>query len=297
MDTEYLQYRAIDLLSRALPLRLAYRLAGIASRAMCAMDAKGRPAVISNLRRILRHKGLQPTERELQRLARETYRNFAKYLVDFFALRGMARAAVDRIVSIENEHLLADAFALGRGVVGVSAHLSTWEVGGLALTARGIPVVGVYFPMRSRRTADLFDRRRRERGLAMVPFGRAVGAVADAIRRNAFIALAGDIDFSMRDDLADFCGAPARMPIGPAKLCARLKAPVLPCFVVRRSDDTFVFRFHPPIVPTESTTVEEVRERIRAAVEGEVMENPTHWFVFIDFWDIEASRRLAAEGF
>jgi KDO2-lipid IV(A) lauroyltransferase len=260
------------------------------------MDAKGRTAVIANLRRILRYKGLQPTEAELFRLARETYRNFAKYLVDFFSLRCIGREAVVRIVTIENEHFLEQAFALGRGILGVSAHLSSWDVGGLSMTARGYPVTGVYFPLKSPRAAELFRLRREERGLKGIPFGKAIGGVADASRRNMFIALAGDLDFSRREDIADFCGAPARMPIGPARLCVKLKSPVIPCFTVRNPDDTFVFRLHPPIVPTETTTVEEVRERIRAEIERAVMENPTHWFVFFDFWDLEASRRLAVEG-
>ena len=292
---EYLNYWLIDLFSRSLPRRLAYRVGDIVSFAMFASDAKSRNAVISNLRRILRHKGLQPTETELERLARDTFRNFAKYLVDFFKLRKMPREAVHEIVTVENERFFEQAAALGRGVIALSAHLSSWEVGGSALVARGYPVIGVYHPLKSPRAAELFRKRREERGLRGVPFGRAVGPIIDSIRKKEWIALAGDIDFSLRDDLVDFCGAPARLPISPAKLCVKLKTPVLPCFIVRRPDDTFLFRLHPPIVPNETTTVEEVRKRICSSVENEIMDNPTHWFVFIDFWDIEASRRFAIE--
>ena len=297
MDFEYLQYRAIDLFSRAFPRRFAYSVGGLLANLMFAGDEKGRRAVISNLRRILSFRGLAPTERKLRRLARETYHNFAKYQVDFFKLRRMSREAVERIVTVENACFYEQAISSGRGAIALSAHLSSWEIAVLDACSRRYAVNLVYFPTRSPKAGDLFQMRRRERGAKVYPLGKAASAVFEAIRRKEWVALLGDIDFGPRDDLVSFCGAPARLPIGPARLCIKLKAPILPGFVVRKPDDNFLLRLHPPIVPDESTTVEEIRERIRAAIERAVMENPTHWFVFIDFWDIEESKKLAVEGF
>jgi KDO2-lipid IV(A) lauroyltransferase len=296
MDTEYLQYCALDIISRALPRRFAYAVGRAIAGAMFAGDAKGRPAVISNLRRILTYKGLTPTDEELEGLALETYRNFSKYLVDFFKLRRMSREAVETIVTVENVQYYEEAFSLGRSAIALSVHISTWEMALLETSSRGYPVNLVYFPMKSKKTAELFRKRREERGAKTIPLGAAAGAVLGAFRRKEWVALAGDVDFSPHDDLIEFFGAPARMPIGPAKLCVGRKVPILPGFVVRKPDDTFVLRLHPPIIPNESTTVEEVRERTNRIMEREIMENPTHWFVFVDFWDIEASRRLRIEG-
>jgi len=253
--------------------------------------------VVSNLRRILTYKGLRPTDEELERLARETYRNFSKYLVDFFKLRRMSREAVEKIIEVENAHYYEQAFSLGRGAIALSAHLCSWENALLEASSRGYSVNLVFFPMKSQRTAELFRRRREERGVKGIPLGSAAVAVLGAFRRKEWVGLAGDIDFSPHDDLVDFFGAPARMPIGPAKLCVMRKIPILPGFVVRKPDDTFVLRLHPPIIPDESTTVEEVRARTIAIIERAIMDNPTHWFVFIDFWDREESRKLAVEGF
>ena len=116
------------------------------------------------------------------------------------------------------------------------------------------------------------------------------------LREGKAVGMLADVDFSHSNDLMEFFGAPARLPAGPARIAMKTGAIIVPGFAVRRPDDTFFFRFHPPIDPIEIGTLEGVRERIREVLELELSENPAQWSVFVDFWDNEATRRLAVVG-
>ena len=82
-----------------------------------------------------------------------------------------------------------------------------------------------------------------------------------------------------------FFGKPAHLSSGPARIAVKTQAPLVPTFLLRQPDDTFLLRLYPPIVPEPWTTVAELQERIRDVLEQEIGRNPLQWFMFNDFWN------------
>jgi phosphatidylinositol dimannoside acyltransferase len=296
VSLDFLKWKAIDVLARLLPRRAGYALAGGFSRLMWATDAAGRKAVMANLGHILRARGGRPGEAELVRLGRETYRNFGRYLIEFFKIEKMTPEELAAAVTVENPSYVSEASPPGRGLIPVTAHMCNWEIAAMAVVSLGRPMYGVYFPMKDPRTAALFERRRRGRGLLPIPFGRAAAVVLRLLKNGEAVGLVTDADFSPADELLDFFGSPARLPSAPARMAMKTDSLLLPAFTRRRPDGTFVVRFHPPIDPRVEGSVEAIRAKLRAVLEEEVGESPTEWFVFVDFWDREANRSLATEG-
>jgi lauroyl/myristoyl acyltransferase len=56
-------------------------------------------------------------------MANEVFRNFAKYLVDFFRLQKVDREYVDKNVKVEGQRNIDEARSAGKGVIMLSAHL------------------------------------------------------------------------------------------------------------------------------------------------------------------------------
>jgi lauroyl/myristoyl acyltransferase len=296
VSIDFYRWVLIDILSRALSLRFGYALAGLVARIMYFTDPRGRAAVMSNIGRILASDGRQCSKKKLQRMGRETYRNFGKYLIEFFKIRGLAPPEVRRMVRIEGEEHVRAALATGRGIIALTAHIGNWEIGGTVMATLGYPLHAVFLPLRDPRTAALWAERRRQKGYRIIPFGRAAAQVLSLLRNGKLVGMVADIDFSLNDDVMDFFGHPARLPAGPARIALKTDAVVLPAFIVRMPDNTFLFRFHEPIDPRAEGSVRAVRERIREVLEKELVANPTQWFVFVDFWDHAETRRLGVEG-
>ena len=275
---------AADFLSKVLPRSLAYwfglRLADI----YYYHDDRGRRAVMSNLRNILEFRGFHPSSETLECLARQTFRNFGKYVVDFFRFTRMTIAQVDRIVSIEHPEYIQQAAVIGRGVLTVTAHFGSWEMGGIVLSALGYPLNVVALQQRDRRINELFQSQREKRGLNVIPLGSAAIGTIKALKKGEFVALLADRDYSGHRDFASFFGKPARFPRGPAMLCVKADAVILPGFLLRLPDDTFLLRMHEPI-PAGKSSIAEVQAKLCGILEKEIGACPTQWYMFDEFWN------------
>lgn len=278
------QYRLAALLSRSLPRRLGYWLGLRIADYFYWRRPVERHAVQGNLQRIFAARGLTPAGATLPGLARKTFQHFGKYLVDFFRFARLSEEEVKRLVTLENSDALRAAAARGKGVLAVTAHLGNWEVGGAVVAALGYRLHAVALPQSSQRLDRLFNAQRASRGIHVFPLGHAAFGIVRCLKRGEMVALLGDRNFDQHSGRHEFFGAPALLPRGPAWLAAHTGAPLVPIFLLRQEDDTFLLRCHPPIYPEAAGTEEHIRTAWIAALEKEVAAAPWQWFIFDDFW-------------
>ena len=98
----------------------------------------------------------------------------------------------------------------------------------------------------------------------------------------------GDRNFMGNGVVLDFFGKATVFPEGPAALAVKCQAAIVPGFVIRQPDDSFVFRFEQPIVSDASGDDE---QDIRAVIssyarvfETYIRQFPDQWFLFKRFW-------------
>jgi len=281
---EYGAYLIADFLSRKIPRHFAYWLSLRIADGYFFFDFRGRQAVMANLRQVMAFRGCHPTERELRLTARTTFQFFGKYLVDFFRFQRLSETDIKRLVTIEHPEYIEQAWQMGKGVIAVTAHLGNWEIGGAVLAGMGYPINVVALRQPSVKLNDFFQKHRRKRGMVVIPLGSSVKRLMGALRRKEFIALLADRDYSDYHEPTNFCGIPACMPRGASWLAAKTGAVVLPGFVLRNEDDTFLMKLYPPIIPSEGVTQESIQVRINAALEDAVGAYPHQWFMFHPVW-------------
>lgn len=284
MENSYLSYRLAQFFSRWLPRRFSYWVALRVADRFFKKDAEGRRAVMSNLAHILQAQNVEASEETLTQMARKTFQLFGKYLVDFFKFSRMTLPEVRRLVSIEHLDYLEQAVGMGKGVLVISAHFGDWELGGTIMTALGYRLNIVFLPQRLEKINRLFERQRKQHGLQLIPLGHAARGVLQALKRKECVGMLADRDFTAHHHSISFFGKPAQVSSGPSRIAIRTKAPVVPLFVLRQKDDTFLLRFYPPIVVSEDSTREEIETKIGEVMEKEIAQNPLQWFVFENFW-------------
>lgn len=286
----YLLFRAMIWLCDILPQRLLYFIAlRIADMNYFWLDAKGRAAVEDNLRRAL--PGAAPS-----RIAKETrwiFRNFAKYLTEFFRFRHFDLAFFQTNMAIFGLEHVERALAEGKGCVTSSAHFSNWELGAACLSIMCGKKMTVSVAMhRYGRINNLFMRERESMGLKVADMEKDVGRVLmRALRRNEVVGVMGDRDPTGQGVVIQFFGKPCRFPQGPARLSLATGAPLIPAFCLRRSNDSFSTQFLPPIpIPAEGDRDEKVRIMTQAfadVIAETIRFHPEQWAVFYRFWDAD----------
>lgn len=282
----YILYRIGYFLAMYLPLRASYGLACVIGDICYLANPRDRTAIKNNLRTIMAG---QTDERVLREKTRELYRNFAKYLVDFFRLSEIDNDYVNKFVHIEGAENVDKVLARGKGVIALSAHMGNWELGGAVFSTIGYPLSAVVLTHGNKKINAFFTRQRLKGRVMPVERGMSLKECYRVLKSNRSLALLGDRDFSKNGLKLNFFGRKTSFPKGPAAFSYRLGSGIVPTFVIRQSDDTFRLIMEEPIyadtAKDEESAVAETAIKCAAIIESYVKKYPTQWYIFKDMWN------------
>ncbi len=276
MSVTYMGYGLAKWLSAVLSPASAFACAERLADLRWRCSAKDREAVRVNLSAIL-GEALDGHPR----LVREVFRNFGRYLVEFFTIQRISRP---QVVVDGYEHLVA-AVNRRRGVIVLTAHLGNWEVGAALIRRMGHRVAAVALPHEDPRMDRLFNRQRRRCGIEVIALGRdATRRSLHVLRRGHLLGILGDRAFADNGMSVPFGGGTMTLPRGPALLSLRGRAPIVPTFLIREGLWKFRLCFEPPVWPPMTDRGERaVRSLIQsyaASVERYVKRFPEQWLMF-----------------
>lgn len=282
----YILYRIGCSIVMLLPQRTAYRLASLLADIYYTFAVRDRVIVINNLRIVLNG---SKSEGQLPRMAREVFRNFAKYLVDFFSFSKMDQDYLKSFVKVEGISNIDKALSRGKGVIMLSAHMGNWELGGPVLSSIGYPISAVVLTHQNKRINDFFTRQRLAGRMNPIEIGISLKSCYRILKSNSLLALLGDRDFTKNGIRLEFFGNKALIPRGAAVLSHRLGAAIVPSFMVRQDDDTFILTMEEPIFPNpeedEEAAVINLTKKYLSVIESYVRRYPTQWFIFKNIWN------------
>jgi KDO2-lipid IV(A) lauroyltransferase len=161
---------------------------------------------------------------------RAAFRAAGVTLADALALLDPGeRAGRTLALDPEGREVLRRAFAEGRGVVFVSAHLGPWERLAAVLAESGFPVVTVARESYDPRLTGVYDRLRAPRGVRSIYRGRPGAPVAIARELRAGRGVGFLIDLPSRVPCARcrLFGADADLPLGAARIALARGAAVV----------------------------------------------------------------------
>ncbi|HET8568754.1 MAG TPA: lysophospholipid acyltransferase family protein [Candidatus Limnocylindria bacterium] len=285
--TGYWLWRVAAVLVRTLPVRVAYAGAVVSGELAYLVWARRRRITKENFAVVLQRPVDHP---EVARVARRTFRNFAKYITEIMRFPALGLEDLVKVVRIDGwEHLRA-ALAHRRGIIFVSIHLGNFEVGG-ARIAEDVPLNVVADELRNQRLMDLLVGNRAHKNITIHPPGGAAKKVLGALRRNEMVGLMMDLGpraSAFENMEIPFFGAKARFPTVAASLARASGAPIVVAAVVRERDNTFRGIALPPIVVERTREgaqdVERATHAIVRQLEEFIRRWPDQWYIFRPMW-------------
>jgi len=281
-----LLYRLCSLASNVLPRSLGNWVALRIADAHYFLGRRPRAAVRGNLSVIL---GPAASAAHLQYELRWTFRCFGKYMAEFLGNRRYNARFIDRCVTFKGLEHVAAARAAGRGSVLVSAHMGNWELGGAVMACRGLPMLAIVQPHPDPRVHRFFMSQRESLNYQVVPVGHAARPILRHLKANGMVATLGDRPYGEAGMEVELFGRPARLATGPARLALSTGAALVPWFVLRRFDDSFMMAIEPPIPSFEGLPrAERLRQMTQAfarVLETYIRENPSQWLTFYPVWE------------
>ena len=283
---KYWMYKIGSFFVNSLPWELSYRLGDFLSDVHYFFSFRDRQLVKNNLKAIL-------GEREdVSFQAREVFRNFGRYLVEFFRMEKIFNSNFIKVrVKVCDAKNIDKALAKGKGGIILTAHMGNWELGGVVITSLGYSVTAIALPHKERPVNELFNRQRQIKGMTVVPMQNSVRKSIEALKSNGLVAVLADRDFTSHGELLDFLGKKALIPKGAAIFSIKTGAPLIPVFFMRQPDNTFILEIEEPIDPPEineemieGPVLINFVEKYKKIIEDRIRRSPTQWLMFRKFW-------------
>jgi lauroyl/myristoyl acyltransferase len=281
-------------ISRFVPLRVAYWGAIAIAELLWLVRRDNRNAAITNMTQVLSDPA------EAHAVARRSFRNYGRYLVDFVRAPKIRPEAIAEKVRFDRWDAIAEAMGEGRGVLFVLMHFGNWDMGGPALAERGYKVNVIAQTFEHGRLNQAVVAARQVRGMNVIPAEHAAMGIVRALRRNEILGIL--IDRPMDDGGVEvqFFGRPTTVPAGPAWIALRTGARVLPAALVRArdSEDVTLALVDLDVTVTRTGDMEQdirrLTRRILESHERFIRSYPDQWFMFRPMW--QPARDLSRAG-
>ena len=198
-------------LAKILPLQLSAVLVMFLCDLHFCFSKADRLAVENNMKIVYN------TDHVPEGQVRAMFRNFGKYLLEFFTMsKHLHPSFIESNVNINNLECLNEVLQKGNGGIIVSAHIGNWEMGGAILPMLGYPLSVVALAHKDPRVNALFNAQREAFGAMVIQTNTAVRDVVEHLQRNRFVAILADRDFGAHGLLMDFLGKKTMIPKGAA---------------------------------------------------------------------------------
>ncbi len=217
---------------------------------------------------------------EREQIARDSFMEMAKGGVELMYLMDKPHLIKER-VSFKNLRFLTLALERGKGAILVSAHFGNFPFILARLSLEGYKTGGIMRPMRDARVEQTFEKKRKRLGIRTIysqPRRVCVETTIRSLRSNEMVFIPLDQNFGTGGVFVTFFGRKAATATGPVVLAKRTGAAVVPCFIIRQSDDTQTIVFEEPLaMRSGEKALEEMVQEMTGIIERYIRAYPAQW--------------------
>ncbi|MDD5247272.1 MAG: lysophospholipid acyltransferase family protein [Candidatus Omnitrophica bacterium] len=265
---------------KIIPQRSLYGFAETIAHLAYKFTPRQRRAALESLQTAF---GNEKGQKEIEDTARQSFVNMAKSAIEIIYLMDKP-ALLKKRIFLRNKEYLENALKQKRGIILVSAHFGNFPLLLARLSQEGYPVSGIMRPMRDLRVEKIFLAKRRKYGVKTIysqPRNTCVNSTIEALRLNGIVFIPIDQNFGTAGVFVDFFGRKAATATGPVVFAQRTRAALVPCFIIRRRDNSHEIIFEPPLALDKSDTPQETirinLQKLTGIIESYIRKYPAEW--------------------
>lgn len=264
----------IPRLSRRALVALADGVGGLAYR----FDARGRTVALGNLACVF---GDRFSAAEREEIARQSYRNFARTMLDLFWATRLDAGNWRQWMHPEGFDAIRERLAREkRGTIFLCVHQGNWEWASLACGFLGFGNVVVAENFKNPRLTEIFRERRQHSGQTLIPQENSLLRMLKVVKRGGATGML--IDLNLRPDQAATVieahgGLKMCVPLLHAVLAERVGALLVPVETQPQPDGTCRIIAHAPVEVPADAGVREIAQRCWDAFEPIVHARPQEY--------------------
>ncbi len=226
---------------------------------------------------------------EIINIAKGSYRNLGLVAAEFFDLPTITKDRIEQIVEIEGYDHYLRALEKGKGILLFGGHFGNWELSAIAVSLMLKPMMVIYRSLDNPLLDAFVKSVRTSKGNILVQKQKAMLAMNRHLRRNSIVGLLIDQNVDWREGVfVKFFGRPACSTDGLAYLSLETGAPVLPGFMLRKTDGRYrmILGEEVEFVQTENpeADLQVNTQRYQQILEDKIRQYPEQWLWMHHRW-------------
>jgi len=236
---------------------LSVKTIGLLPRPLARATGIGLGLIVYVLHARLRQVGMRnlalafagTNQSDRRRILRGTYISLGRQLAEVCLFPRYTRESVSQVVVYEGFENFERAYARGKGVLFLTAHLGAWELSAFAHSLQGHPLAIVMRSLDNARVDHLIQSYRTMHGNRTVDKDDFVRGLLAAMRNGETVGILMDTNMTPPQGVfVDFFGVPACTASGLARIALRTDAAVVPGFTVWDAKlRKYILRFDPAV--------------------------------------------------
>lgn len=267
-----------------LPFGALRGVASVLGRAAYALDSRGRRVAVANLEMVF---GASKTPDEIRRIAKNSYRQFARTMLELFWAPNLRRDDYRKYVEVVGFDRVREVCRDGRGVIGVCLHYGNFEwlsiISGFEVT-QGIIVTQEF---RNPLLGPVFDRLRGTSGHRIIQQERSVMATLKHLKGGGSVGILTDLQLHPRDNpvtpVRSF-GRWSPMTKMHAILHKHTGLPIVPMESIPLPDGRYRHVAHEPMFFPPEATEREIVQKCWEVLQPQVARQQEPWLWAYKHW-------------
>lgn len=278
---EYFGCRLLASLIPRLPRRACLALARALGALHYRLDGRTRRVALENVRL-----ALGETPARCEAIARASFANFARALLDLFWARRLTPGNFSRHMTLEGFDAARAARDAHGGAILITAHLGSYEWLSLATAFAGLKVWIVALDFKNPALEAVFGAAREHAGHRLIGRRHSMLRLLRAVKRQGGVGLLTDLGLHLNQPgvVIDGFGMKMHVTFLHALLHERTGVPIIPVTNVPLPDGSCRVTAHPPLAFRLGATTQEITQGCWDFFEGCIRARPELWLWNYRHW-------------
>lgn len=275
---EYISLLALGRIIVLLPRKAVLSLGAMAGDFIYYCVPVRKKITLEHLRKAFPEK----SEGDIRKIARKAYQNLGMISFEHLCLHELTSDDLAKIITVENEEIIENAFERKKGVICVGGHFGNWEYLGGALASKGYPITAVVTGISNPYIDATIKKHRKKSGAKTISKGMSVRNMLKTLRNNEALGILIDQNENERGIFINFFNRPCATTRGPAQFALKTGAAMVFLTAIRQEDGSIRAVFDKVDIDyakgATEDNIHDVMQRCTSILESYVRQYPGQWF-------------------
>ena len=218
-------------------------------------------------------------------IIRNMWKSYGKILAEYVFMKYFRESKSEKFLNIKGQEILEEIKNLKEPVIFVSGHFDNFELMAMHIEKSGVDIAAIYRPLNNNFLSPIMENIRKKY-ICRKQIKKGISGTKEILKyfkSGTSIALMIDQRVSEGIKSLLFRNAASTTTI-PAQFVKKFNCKVVPIYIERKSDESFMLEIMQPINFDNNQTIENITLKLNQLLEKMIIRNPYQWIWSHNRW-------------